>query len=49
MTRRVAVFGATGTIGRAVVAALAARGDAVLPVVRPGRAIAGTRPADVRP
>ncbi|WP_140231130.1 NAD(P)H-binding protein [Sphingomonas japonica] len=34
--RRVLVLGATGTIGRAVVQALVARGDAVVAVVRPG-------------
>ncbi len=37
MTRRVAVLGATGTIGRATVAALTARGQSVVPVVRAGR------------
>ena len=49
MTRRVAVLGATGTIGRAVVAELTARGEAVVPVVRPGReaTLPGARTADV--
>ena len=35
---RVAVLGATGTIGRAAVAALVARSDAVVAIVRPGSA-----------
>ncbi len=44
-----AVLGATGTIGRATVAALAARGEDVVAVVRPGReaALVGARGTDV--
>lgn len=38
---RVAVVGATGLIGQAVVAALAARGDEVVALVRGGRAVEG--------
>lgn len=48
--RRVLVAGATGTIGRATVRALAARGHAVTCLVRPGRAgdaHAGAWPAGV--
>jgi len=37
VSRRVLLFGATGTIGRATAAALAARGHRVTCIVRPGR------------
>jgi uncharacterized protein (TIGR01777 family) len=41
---RVAVVGATGLIGRRLVAALASRGDDVLAISRGGREVAGARP-----
>ncbi len=46
--RRVLVLGATGTIGRATVDALAARGHAVVAVVRPGSALAIRPGVEVR-
>ena len=46
--RRVAVLGATGTIGRAVVAALIGRGFAVCCLVRAGADLAGLEGASVR-
>ncbi|MBC2669020.1 NAD(P)H-binding protein [Novosphingobium piscinae] len=45
--RRVALFGATGTIGRATAAALQRQGHAVTCFVRPGRPTAAALPPDL--